>query len=125
MQNRKVVGYTEGMGHVIAPLTPTWLSFDGKRKTIDQLDHQHLSNIYYYMKYTQPEVYSSAEVQMMKDELAKRFDDILLPYKPLRKFKLEIELLSRRGYLKQKKNMDGLDVVINGEWIGEVDESMD
>lgn len=101
-----------------------WQTFEGNRLFLQDINHQHLSNIYYYMKYVSPESYRPEVVRMIKDELATRFDDILLPYRPLRRFKQEISYLQEKGWLWPKPSGIGHNVIINGEWVGEVDESM-
>ncbi len=103
---------------------PVWQTFEGDRKKISEIDHQHLSNIYYYMKHILPGAYKDSVVKSITDELARRFDDILLPYRPLRRFKQEMDILQKKGWLWPKPSGIGHNVIINGEWVGEVDESI-
>lgn len=112
--------------HKEAVLIPStqWMTFEGDIKRLNEIDHQHLSNIYYYMKYTMPGAYDSLTKQLIKNELAERFEDVLLPYRPLRRFKQEMDVLQKKGWLWPKPSGIGHNVIINGEWIGEVDESM-
>jgi len=48
--------------------------------------------------------------------LYKRFNGVILPYKPLHEFKFEISQLKLKGYLK-----DNNDVVVDGIKIGSYD----
>lgn len=118
MYKNKAIGYTEGMGTVNTALSLSWRSFDGSTRTIGELDHQHLCNIYYFMKYTSDVPYDAITINIINNELANRFGDVLLPYKPLKRFKLEMDLLSKKGYLQPNG-----DIIVNGDWIGKVEEN--
>jgi len=101
-----------------------WQTFEGERKPINEIDHQHLSNIYYYMKHILPGAYEAHIVKLITNEIAHRFEDVLLPYRPLRRFKQEMDVLQKKGWLWPKPSGIGHNIIINGEWVGEVDESL-
>jgi hypothetical protein len=87
--------------------TPTtkkiWTTFEGKDVDMDNIDHQHLSNIYWYTR-----IFSYTPSQAAIDQLKKRFNGEILEYKPLLKFKFEIRELERKGYLKWQTKGDYL-----------------
>lgn len=98
----------------------SWTNFDGVTKGIKDLDVQHLSNIYYFIKYLAPEYYSDKTVNLFNEEIDIRLDGIPLPYKPLRSFSREIEVLRLKGYLKE---VEGKTLIfVDGREIGEVFE---
>jgi hypothetical protein len=114
----KRVGYTEGMGYVYAYSKPIhWHTFEGNIKLVSEIDHQHLSNIYYFINYTTEVPYESFVVNIINKEIIERFDGVVLDYRPLRRFALEMKLLSRKGYLQENG-----EIIINGELVGKVEE---
>jgi len=81
-----------------------WTTFEGKVVDLSTMDHQHLSNIYWYNKIF---TYKSATYAIA--ELKKRFNGEILEYKPLLRFKQEIDGLRQKGLLKWVDN-DGYSV---------------
>lgn len=62
----KTVSYTEGMGYVTSNQQPMyWHTFEGDIKLISEIDHQHLSNIYYFINYTTEYPYESFVVNII------------------------------------------------------------
>ena len=101
----------------------TWTTFDGVKNKVEDLDSQHLCNIHYFMKYVNPDFYNKSTKRLIACEIDRRLDGQLLPYKPLSRFPGEIEYLKQKGWLfKDTENKKTL-VIIDGEIIGEVDES--
>ena len=72
----------------------TWKTFDGKVLKYDELDHQHLSNIYWYNM-----ICLNNKPLNIVNIINNRFYGEILPYKPMLKFKDEIAFLESRGYL--------------------------
>ena len=72
----------------------TWTTFDGKAIDIETMDHQHLSNIYWYNLIV---IGRPSEVAI--NELKKRFQGEILSYKPLLRFEYEINSLEKSGNL--------------------------
>jgi hypothetical protein len=117
----EVVGYTEGMGFVNREQEPVefWWTFEGVKKRVSEIDHQHLSNIIHFMNYVNPG-YPKSIKEGFITELRRRFDGITLPWMPLRRFTGEIEFLRERRWLKET---DGKTlIVIDGVLIGQVAE---
>lgn len=66
------------------------ITFEGHKLDINRMDHQHLSNIVHYTQHVLKNEISLVDVT---NELKKRFGGIVLPYRPLLRFKYEIDTL--------------------------------
>jgi hypothetical protein len=74
-----------------------WTTFQGVRKDTRLVDHQHLSNCVYFgilvmgatKDYVQPYI----------DEIEKRFENKILPYRPHPLYNWEISQLINRGWI--------------------------
>lgn len=97
-----------------------WTTYEGVVKEISSIDHQHLSNIIYFMNYVNPGFYSEEIKLRMRIELDKRFNNILLSWKPKKEFLNEISFLQQKGWLFKKEKDDGYNIIINNEWVGEL-----
>jgi hypothetical protein len=96
-----------------------WRSFRDKDVTDETIDHQHLSNIFWYYRIL---IGSLDNLPAgMKQTLDDKFNGQLLPYRPHIKFEAEIKDLEESGYLvwhnSEKKNGD---IYVHDEWVGEV-----
>lgn len=98
----------------------TWTTFEGVTKTLSTIDHQHISNIYWFMKLVNPDFYDKSTKTLIAGEIDKRFDGELLPYRPLPRFRGEIESLRRKGYLRERVAGAIVEVVVDGEVVGVV-----
>jgi hypothetical protein len=90
-----------------------WGTFDGRYINVEDMDHQHMSNIVHFMKHISPEHYP----QDIKDFFIKKVNDKfgkLLDYHPHPLFGGEISVLRNKGYLQ-----DNGDILVKGEKIGE------
>jgi hypothetical protein len=91
-----------------------WLTWDRRLIAMENLSHQHLSNIYYYVTYTLPECYQ----QWIRDEIVKlietRFGGVILPYRPHPDFKEERDYLRHKGFLKEDGRIVIEGVVMEG-----------
>jgi len=91
-----------------------WTTANGKKLRLDQISHDHLSNIYHYSRlfqHRQPELHP-----ILKNLLNERFNGEVLPYDP--KYYFEVEELKSLGYLQVK---NGICVVMfEGKKIGVV-----
>jgi len=98
-----------------------WQSFDGRRfQDFEGITHQHLSNIYYWTHVVNPEWYNESVKHKIKVAIDRKFDGELLEYRPLARFKTEMDTLRKRGWLKEYENETR--VVVDGKVIGRVDE---
>ena len=102
---------------------PQWQTFEGQRKKISEIDHQHLSNIHYWINLTFPG-YHPDIVNLIQNEINNRFAGEILPYRPLRRFAMEMDILQKKGWLWPKPSGIGHNIIINHKWVGEVDESL-
>ena len=80
---------------------------------MENMDHQHMSNIHHFINFIVPQYYSEGiRVEILK-WLVQRFAGVILPYRPVPEFKEEKTYLRSKGYLQPNN-----DVVVNGEKIG-------
>lgn len=98
----------------------SWTTWNGRTKMIDEIDQQHLSNIYWFHL-----ILWNKKHHWVFEELGKRFNGQILPYRPHIWFTAEIEELDRMGLLKwsDKKENDPVEtaeIFWNGSIIGEV-----
>jgi hypothetical protein len=93
----------------------SWGTWDGRSLTLGELEHQHLSNIYWFNVVMHNRVYTFAI-----NELEKRFNGILLAYRPDIRFDHEITKLEKKGLLVWNRDKSHGHVVLNGNVIGEV-----
>jgi len=89
----------------------SWTTWEGRRLTVDQIDHQHLSNIYWFNVLLYNRVYL-----FIVEELQKRFNSVLLPYRPDVRFDNEIRSLDKKGFLYEGGRL----IMYNGVVIGEI-----
>jgi len=92
------------------------ITFEGKKIDINQISHQHLSNIYWFS-----EIINVIPCdKFIWDRIKKEFNGEILPYLPKSSFKEEIDILDKLGYLFWKE-VDGVkiaDIVYKGKVIG-------
>lgn len=95
-----------------------WEKFDGKRRRIKYIGHQHLSNILWFYEVfhgIKPYTFTSNYVlNQLQDELVKRYNGVRLKFKPL-PIPGEIDFLYRKGLIDNRKN-----IVLNGKIIGSI-----
>jgi len=96
-----------------------WTTFQGKKVSSDTIDHQHLSNCYWYLRVIHGLRPDSWMMVGIKKKLAERFNGQLLPYRPHVDFEYEINELNKRGLLF-KVGPNKTAIVIDGEVIGEI-----
>lgn len=89
-----------------------WGSWDGKVQVLKYIDHQHLSNIHYYMNLVHPEHHEKYLKKMVRDLLYEKHGGIL-PYTPCREFAYERIRLLDLGYLDRHG-----DIIVHGHKIG-------
>ena len=96
-----------------------WITFD-RIISVEDMTHQHASNIYYFVNY----IMSHAYPQSLKDEVNEiintRFNGVILPYRPHPDFVGEKNLLKKLGYLKENNQ-----IYIDNKWVGELIETQE
>ena len=89
-----------------------WTTWDGRNVPIEEMTHQHLSNIYYYTHFVLSKQYHTCTKMEILRTLNQKFGGIL-PYKPDPRFIQEQIYLTQLGYLR-----DNNDIVIHGKVVG-------
>ena len=70
-------------------LEKKWTTWDGRNTNMNKIDHQHLSNIYWYNKIVQKQ-----KANWVFNYLELKFNGQLLPYRPHVRFQEEIDYRS-------------------------------
>ena len=89
-----------------------WRTWNNKTIPFNELDHQHLSNIHYFMNLVHPAFYPKWLKEGIRNRLIIEFGKIL-PYRPDPKFTEEKNYLRKLGFLKENN-----DIVVHGLKIG-------
>lgn len=97
-----------------------WTTFNGRNINPIELEHQHLSNIYWYHK-----LVFNIEHLWALDIIRERFNGQLMPYSPHVDFTPEMEALEQKGYLHWHPTSSGEAItvgiiVFNGQTIGSI-----
>lgn len=101
--------------------TGSWTTFKGKEVSFDTIDHQHLSNCYWFSKFTYNLDDTDMHLINITNKLAERFNGQLLPYRPHIDFRSEISMLKAKGYLHYCPNNPNRIIIHNGNHeIGEI-----
>ena len=93
-----------------------WTTWDNRHIPVEEITHQHLSNIYYYTHFVLAKWYDAGTKQEVYRLLMTKFGSIL-PYRPDIRFIQEQKYLTELGYL-----MDNNDIVIDGKIVGKYGE---
>jgi hypothetical protein len=96
-----------------------WRSYDGKQLYIHEMTHEHISSLYYFMKYVSkhPNELVTNEINRV---ITEKYSGVVLPYYPHSGVIGEAERLYEKGLLKYDKENHKFNIVDNGEWIGEM-----
>jgi hypothetical protein len=96
-----------------------WKNFQGKEISTETADHQHLSNVLWYLKIFWPDLYPAHIREEVIKAIKDRFNGQILPYRPHLDFEVEIQGLKERGLLFE--NDDGTHyIVFEGRIIGDL-----
>ena len=95
-----------------------WRTFQRKTVTMETIDHQHLSNIYWFHRIVQ-----NTEATWVLPILKRRFNGHIMGYRPHIDFKYEIDYLERNGYLTwtENKTLKVGTITYKGNMIGTID----
>lgn len=93
-----------------------YTTFEGKKVDTNTVDHQHLSNMYWFSL-----IFLGYISEGIKTRINDEFNGDILPYKPKPRFIMEINSLERRGMLiwKEVNGIKSADIFYNGHIIGE------
>ena len=99
----------------------TWKTFQGKTASFNTIDHQHLSNCYWFAKIIFGYEETDLHLIEISNKLEERFNGQLLPYRPHVNFKMEIDELNKKGFLRYDNNNSNRIIIHNGNYeIGEI-----
>ena len=96
----------------MAQKTLLWQTWDNRLVDIQNMSHQHMSNIHYYQNLIYPKIYPKSQKNWIRTRLMENFGKIL-PYRPDPQFIFERGMLSKLGYL-----VNNVDIVVHGNKIG-------
>ena len=94
----------------------TYVTFSGEKKLFDEIDHQHLSNIYWYSLIIRE--LSESGILKIKNRLEEVYGGIL-PYHPHPDFQQEIDDLELLGCLIWDLDKTCADIFFNESKVGE------
>ena len=97
-----------------------WRTFNGILKSLEEIDHQHLSNIYWFSKLLNI-INKNSTPEDFKKLIDERFEGKILEYKPKWEFKQEREYLDSRGFINWNTDKTFGEIVHNGQIIGSVE----
>ena len=80
-----------------------WVTFQGKPKLVSEIDHQHLSNMYWFHL-----IFWDRKLQWVIDEINDRFNGQILHYRPHLQFESEIQGLEDRRMIRWTEETDSL-----------------
>ena len=95
-----------------------WKTFDGKNVNLSTIDHQHLSNCFWYAKIIKGS--TEDDLHHISAELTRRFNSELLPYRPNIAFEAEISELIKIGCIQCTENSAFRTIVYKGKIVGEI-----
>lgn len=106
--------------HQVTERPKSWTTFRGTTLEIGTIDHQHLSNIYWYHK-----LVHNIEHVWVLDEIRNRFNGQLMPYSPHIDFTPEIHQLEALHILHWHPTSHGEAITVgsliyNGQTIGTI-----
>lgn len=98
------------------------IAFNKKEGDFDKIDHQHLSNCWWFIKVfgenSEAEKYT---LEVIKRQLLDRFNGQLMPYHPHIQNKGEIKALEAQGMVFQDPSEhNAFDIIFEGKKIGKI-----
>lgn len=100
-----------------------WKTFQGKEASTDTVDHQHLSNCYWFAMIVLGVKKEGLEVY--KQAMRERFNGQILPYRPHVDFTYEIDFLKEKRYIQSTDYKTKEEIYFNGILVGEILYPMD
>lgn len=93
-----------------------YTNYKGEKKQLVNLDHQHLSNIYWFNRiiWSRDDDYLSLILEQIKI----RFEGTILPYIPQWQFFSEVQYLDKMDYLVWNDSRTEADIVYFGDVVG-------
>ena len=94
-------------------------TYDGRVTDYDTMTQQHLSNIFWYNNILMDD---NVDNELLR-QIDNRFGGVILPYKPVLEFKLEIKALHKRGFLMFNELENRWEVTFQHVVVGFMDET--
>lgn len=93
-----------------------YTNYKGEKKSLVELDHQHLSNIYWFNRvvWNRDDNY----IQLVLEQIESRFEGKILPYVPQWQFKQEIAILEKLNAFNWNQEHTEADVIYDGHIVG-------
>lgn len=94
----------------------SWITFKGKKVSFETIDHQHMSNCYWFGRIVGGLSSDQGHLHEIKHMLAERFNGQILPYRPHIEFESEIDYLKEHGHIKPHRQypVDTMTLGANG-----------
>jgi hypothetical protein len=93
-------------------------TFDNKKIPLEELSHQHISNIYWFGRVINGFTHDTVMRVIIGNNIDIKYGGVILPYKPEPRFRAEIKALDKRGLLSWRDD-NKADIVFEGTIIGE------
>lgn len=93
-----------------------YTSFNGKKTNLDEMEHQHLSNIYWFnriLNNVQPH-----RLSFVTNIIDSKFAGEILPYKPHPDFSGEVDRLDQLGLFKWDADRTEAEIWYEGKKVG-------
>lgn len=108
------------MNCTVVTAVQSWRTFNGRSVKPSEMDHQHLSNVYWFHI-----LFCDALHKWALDEINARFNGQLLDYRPHPLFSYEFQMLQSRNMLRWEPTKANdihqyAQIVHNGKVIGEI-----
>jgi hypothetical protein len=94
----------------------TYTTFNGTKKEFEDIDHQHISNIYWYNRIVRE--HTEHELHTIIVKIKDKFGNTL-PYRPHPDFTIEIEALQEMRCLRWSDDKMSADIYFEGRKVGE------
>jgi hypothetical protein len=98
------------------------LAFNKKEGDFKLIDHQHLSNCWWFIKiFSNGDRQSNDTQELIKREILERFNGQLLPYRPHLESIAEIKELEKKDMIvTDSSKYQSFDIYLGNKWIGEL-----
>lgn len=97
-----------------------WRTYDGRELYIHDMTHDHVSSLYYFIRYISTRQHAAVKEEIDR-VINEKFHGVILPYRPPCDVIGEAEILQEKGMLKYDKEHHKYNIHNeDGEWIGKI-----
>ena len=93
-----------------------YTSFNGRKTNLDEMDHQHLSNIYWFNRILNNVLPN--RLTLITNITNTKFEGVILPYRPHPDFKGEVDRLEYLGLFKWNDQKTEAEIWYEGKLVG-------